>query len=60
MANKKAFLFLQKKKQKNSHVLGVFALASQTPTMTKSFLPPAVRLLFFRKEAIPVIFQISP
>jgi hypothetical protein len=42
----KALLLLQKKKQKNFHLLGVVALAGQNP-LSKSFLPlPAEGLSF--------------
>jgi len=47
MQGKKALLFLQKKKQKNSYLLRVLAPALQTPAESKSFL-----LLFFKKEAL--------
>jgi hypothetical protein len=43
---KKALLFLKKKKQKNSYLLGVVALAGRNP-LSKSFLPlPAEGLSF--------------
>jgi len=44
---KQALLFLQKKKQKNSYLLGAVAPAGQAPALSKSFL-----LLFFKKEAL--------
>jgi hypothetical protein len=44
---KQALLYLQKKQQKNSYLLGVVAPAVQTPPISKSFL-----LLFFKKEAL--------
>jgi hypothetical protein len=44
---KKALLFLQKKKQKNSYLRRVAAPAGQTPTVNRSFL-----VLFFKKELL--------
>jgi hypothetical protein len=44
---KNALLFLQKKKQKNSYLLGVVAPALPTLPANNSFL-----LLFFKKEAL--------
>jgi hypothetical protein len=44
---KQALLFLQKKQQKNSYLLGVLATAGQNPATNKSFL-----LLFFKKDAL--------
>jgi hypothetical protein len=44
---KQALLFLQKKKQKNSYLLGDLAPALQTPAVSRSFL-----LLFFKKEVL--------
>jgi len=43
---------LQKKKQKNSYLLGDLAAALQLPAMSKSFL-----LLFFKKEALSSLLQ---
>jgi hypothetical protein len=45
--SKKALLFLQKKKQKNSYLLRDVALAVNEPAVSKSFL-----LLFFKKEVL--------
>jgi hypothetical protein len=44
---KQELLFLQKKKQKNSYLLGVAALLVNEPAVSKSFL-----LLFFKKEVL--------
>jgi hypothetical protein len=44
--------FLQKKKQKNSYLLRVAALAGKTSPVSKSFL-----LLFFKKEALAFLSQ---
>jgi membrane-associated phospholipid phosphatase len=48
---KQALLFLQKKKQKNSYLLGALAPLSQIPAINKSFL-----LLFFKKETLACLF----
>jgi hypothetical protein len=45
---KKALLFLQKKKQKNSYLRRALAPDGHEPKVSKSFL-----LLFFKKEALP-------
>jgi hypothetical protein len=44
---KEAVLFLQKKNQKNSYLLGVVARAVLQPAVSKSFL-----LIFFKKEVL--------
>jgi hypothetical protein len=45
---KQALLFLQKKKQKNSYLLGALATPLQKPPTSRSFL-----VLFFKKERLP-------
>ncbi len=52
---KKALLFLQKKKQKNSYLLRVVALAMQLPRVDESFL-----LLFFKKETLAFVSAVLP
>jgi len=47
---KKALLFLQKKKQKNSYLRRAVATALPAPAVSKSFL-----LLFFKKEVIALL-----
>jgi hypothetical protein len=47
---KKALLFLQKKKQKNSYLLRVVAAIRQRTPANKGFL-----LLFFKKEGLAFI-----
>jgi hypothetical protein len=47
MQGEQELLFLQKKKQKNSCLLGVVAPTGPAPAMSKSFL-----LLFFKKGAL--------
>jgi len=44
---KKVPIFLQKKKQKTSYLLGALLLAVPTPTFGKSFL-----VLYFKKEPL--------
>jgi hypothetical protein len=45
---------LQKKKQKNSYMLGAVAPNGQMPTVTRSFL-----FLFFKKEALSSMVDIT-
>jgi hypothetical protein len=51
----KSLLFLQKKKQKNSYLLGALSPPLPRPAVNKSFL-----LLFFKKEVLSSFLNRTP